>query len=44
MEDLSNGQIDLMLVMLMAEATNIDTFEMGEELKGKGLVLNQSTL
>lgn len=44
MEDLSNGQIDLMLVMLMAEATNTDPFEMGEELKEKELVLNPSTL
>lgn len=44
MKNLSNGQIDLLFTMLMAEATNTDPFEMEEELKNKGLVKYPSTI
>lgn len=42
--DLSNGQLDLMITMLMAEATHTDPFEMENELKNKGIIKQPSTL
>ena len=44
MERLSNGQIDLLFTMLMAEATSTDPFEMEQELKTKGLIKQPSTI
>jgi hypothetical protein len=44
MENLTNGQVDLLLTMLMAEATDTDTFEMEQELKNKGLIEQPSTI
>lgn len=44
MDNLSNGQVDLLFTMLMAEATNVDPFEMEKELKNKGLVKCPSTI
>ena len=41
---MTNGQIDLMFTMLMAEATGTDPFVMESELKEKGLINNPSTL
>ncbi len=41
---MTTGQSELLLVMLMAEATNTDPFEMESELKEKGLINNISTL
>ena len=44
MERLSNGQIDLLFTMLMAEATGTDPFEMEQELKNKGLIKQPSAI
>ena len=44
MKNLSKGQIDLLFNMLMAEATNIDPFEMEKELKNKNLINKPSTI
>lgn len=43
-QNLSNGQIDLLFTMLMAEATNTDPFVMEEELKTKGLIKQPSAI
>jgi hypothetical protein len=43
-QNLSNGQIDLLFTMLMAESTNTDPFVMEEELKAKGLINQPSTI
>jgi len=44
MENLTNGQIDLLFTMLMAVATDTDPFEMEQELKNKGLIEQPSTI
>ena len=44
MENLTNGQIDLLFTMLMAEATDTDPFEMEQELKSKDLIGQPSTI
>ena len=44
MENLSNGQIDLLFTMLMAEVTGTDPFEMEQELKNKGLIVQPSSI
>lgn len=41
---MTEGQIDLLFTMLMAEATNTDPFEMERELKEKGLIKQPSTI
>ena len=41
---MTQGQIDLLFTMLMAEATDTDPFAMEQELKEKGLIKHPSTL
>lgn len=42
--DLTEGQLDLLFTMLMAEATGTDPFLMEEELKEKGIITKPSTI
>lgn len=44
MENLTDGQVDLLFTMLMAESTGTDPFEMEQELKNKGLIEQPSTI
>ena len=41
---MTEGQIDLLFTMLMAETTNTDPFEMERELKEKELIKQPSTI